>query len=164
METNKRVREAIIKYFRQRECFTFVRPADEEEQLQNLNSIPFTKLRPEFQEQFKLFKEKIIKECPPKMMSGKHIDGRIFGALLSQYVDSINKNSVNIMNAWDAVIERQVSEGLNDAETILRKKINTLRKMLPLEVRDLMVQMRVFIYADCEGGVRKRASKINAVC
>jgi hypothetical protein len=114
--------------------------------LQNLNSIPFAKLRPEFQEQFKQFKEKIIKECPPKMMSGKHIDGKIFGALLCQYVDSINKNSVNIMNAWDAVIERQVSDGLNEAETILRKKVNALRKMLPLDVRDLMAQIRVFSY------------------
>lgn len=75
------------------------------------------------------------------MMSGKHIDGKLFGALFTQYVEAINKNSVNIMNAWDAIVEKQISDGLIESEAVITKRVVSLRKLLPMENRDLMMQL-----------------------
>ena len=62
-----KIREAIIKLFRQRECMVFVRPMDDEAQLQRPNSLKLKNMRPEFVSQFKIFKSKIFTECPPKI-------------------------------------------------------------------------------------------------
>ena len=55
-ERNKRVREALLKYFQQRELLTMVRPVEDEMQLGKLNKMSFSEYRKEFQEKAKILK------------------------------------------------------------------------------------------------------------
>ena len=55
-ERNKRVREALLKYFQQRELLTLVRPVEDEMQLGKLNKMSFSEYRKEFQEKAKILK------------------------------------------------------------------------------------------------------------
>merc|ERR1719229_211441 len=42
------IRQSLLRFFNQRSCMTLVRPAIEEEDLQQLEKLPYTSLRPEF--------------------------------------------------------------------------------------------------------------------
>lgn len=44
------IRESITGLFPDRECFALVRPVSDEKQLQNLDSLPASQLRPEFRQ------------------------------------------------------------------------------------------------------------------
>ena len=47
-QRNKKVRDALVKYFQQRELLTLVRPVEDEEYLGKLDKLPWDQLRPEF--------------------------------------------------------------------------------------------------------------------
>lgn len=59
-ERNKRVREAFVRYFQQRELLTMVRPVEDEQDLRKLNQLKFHEYRPEFQEKAKILKHKVF--------------------------------------------------------------------------------------------------------
>ena len=56
---NNLIRENIIKYFKERECITLPRPADQEEDWHKLKEIPFNQLKPYFRSEFLNIKRKI---------------------------------------------------------------------------------------------------------
>jgi hypothetical protein len=47
-ESTRRVRRALLKYYKDRQCMVLVRPADEETDLQKLDKLPEHKLRRDF--------------------------------------------------------------------------------------------------------------------
>jgi len=51
VESKNRIRRLLQTFFKERDCFTMVRPLMDEENLQNLDKLDFDKLRPEFFEQ-----------------------------------------------------------------------------------------------------------------
>jgi len=46
----------ICSFFKDRDCFTLVRPTEEEKDLQKLNTLSDEEMRPEFQNQMKLLR------------------------------------------------------------------------------------------------------------
>ena len=42
------IRKSIRTYFTQRDCFTFIRPVDDEEQLANIEQLEYPDLKDEF--------------------------------------------------------------------------------------------------------------------
>ncbi len=50
VEKKNRIRRMILNFFKDRDCFTIVRPSEEEKDLQYLQKIPDESLRPEFVE------------------------------------------------------------------------------------------------------------------
>ena len=67
IEEKNRVRSLIKTYFTEKDCFVMVRPVEKEEDLQNLQNLPNDKLRKEFLEQSKIFRNKIMKKTKPKI-------------------------------------------------------------------------------------------------
>ncbi len=65
-ERNKRVREALIKHFQQRELLTLVRPVEEEDLLIKLNQMEWTDFRKEFRTKASILKHKVFYETPSK--------------------------------------------------------------------------------------------------
>ena len=64
-------------FFKDRDCFTLVRPVEAEDDLQNLLYLPDVCLRPEFLEQANQLRTKIMKKVRAKKIKGKPLDGEI---------------------------------------------------------------------------------------
>jgi len=158
-----KIREAIIKLFRQRECMVFVRPVEDESQLQQLNSLKLKNMRAEFVTQFKALKEKLFTECAPKTVKNKPINGRMLATLLDQYVKAINKGAVpNITTAWENVIDNEIRRGYEDAHKLYKEKINKIytSKELPME-QYILLEKLFEIRVECDE-VMKKANKYSA--
>jgi hypothetical protein len=152
-----KIREAITKLFRQRECMVFVRPVEDESQLQQLNQLKLKNMRPQFIAQFKILKEKLFTECAPKMVKNKPVNGRMIATLLEQYIKAINKGAVpNITTAWENVIDNEIRRGYEDASKLYKEKTDTIytSKELPME-QYLLLEKLFDIRAECDKVMRK---------
>ena len=108
---NNKIRESIIKYFKERECITLPRPVDKEKDLQNLKNIPFSELKSNFRSEFLILKKKVYETSKPKIFNGKKITGPILADLLKIFIDSINSGIVpNINTAWDNIILDEIQK------------------------------------------------------
>jgi len=65
-QRNRKVRDALLKYFPQRELITLIRPVEEEELLVKLDKLPFDQLRTEFRRKSLILHNKVFNETPPK--------------------------------------------------------------------------------------------------
>jgi len=99
-EQNRKIRSALLNFFKNRDCVTMVRPVIEENDLQRLNSLPNHRLRKEFLLQLKGLKEKVLYETAPKQLNGVNLNARMFCGMMKNFLDSINKGGVpNITSA-----------------------------------------------------------------
>lgn len=81
-ESTKKIRRSLLKYFKQRDCITLVRPANEERDIQNLNYFPPHGLRKEFVQGVDLLREKIQKNTGPKKYDGTPLYGGSIAAMI----------------------------------------------------------------------------------
>ena len=77
-EQKNKIRKLIRTYFKDRDCHTLVRPLMGEDQLQNLENVPFEKLRPEFMEQVLNLRKKVLSRVKPKFFKTKYLNGEMF--------------------------------------------------------------------------------------
>ena len=99
-EQKNRVRRLIKHYFKERECFSFVRPVENETDLQDLESSAHL-LRPEFKQQVLDLRKVAFGKIRTKKINGTEVNGPNFCALAESYVDAINKGGVpNIESSW----------------------------------------------------------------
>lgn len=97
-----------MNFFKDRDCFTIVRPTEEEKDLQLLQKIKNEKLRPEFVEQMDSLRTRIYKKVKPKMLNGKLISGEMLLELCLAYTEAINKGSVPcIESAWTYLCQNE---------------------------------------------------------
>lgn len=95
------IRENIMKYFKDRDCITLVRPLDSEDELKHLNKFPLSKLKSDFKTEFIKLKQKVYEECTPKVFNGKKLNGNTLVNLLNEFINAINKGAVpNINNVY----------------------------------------------------------------
>ena len=96
-----RIRKLIKCYFKERDCVTMVWPFTNESDLQDLQNLPFEKLRQEFRRQITELWDKTLYRMRFKVMNGQWITGPMLSKLASVYVNSINEGAVpNIESAW----------------------------------------------------------------
>ena len=91
IEEKNRVRSLIKTYFTEKDCFVMVRPVEKEEDLQNLQNLPNDKLRKEFLEQSKIFRNKVMKKTKPKTFNKMPLSGQMLVGLIQSILDSITK-------------------------------------------------------------------------
>eukprot|EP00826_Nyctotherus_ovalis_P049088 TRINITY_DN5868_c0_g1_i10.p3 TRINITY_DN5868_c0_g1~~TRINITY_DN5868_c0_g1_i10.p3 ORF type:complete len:180 (+),score=61.03 TRINITY_DN5868_c0_g1_i10:1105-1644(+) len=135
----------------------FVRPVEDESQLQHLDSLKLKDMRPEFIFQFKALKEKLFTECQPKMVKSKPVSGGMVATLLDQYVKAINKGAVpNISTAWESVIENEIRRGYENASKLYKEKSDRIyaSKDLPTE-QDLILEQLFAIRVECDKIIKK---------
>mmetsp|Transcript_11170 Transcript_11170/g.9543 ORF Transcript_11170/g.9543 Transcript_11170/m.9543 type:complete len:255 (-) Transcript_11170:823-1587(-) len=114
-ETNRKIRNCLIKYFKERECVTLATPA-QSAYLKKINSMPEEALDQEFQRNLIGLREKITAKVSAKQLRGVNLNSRMFFAMLSNYIDSLNNNKVpNLALAWDSLIENECQEALENA-------------------------------------------------
>jgi hypothetical protein len=113
---NNIIRDNIIKYFHDRDCYTLPRPVDDEDDLKRLNQIPFDKLNSEFKIDFMNLKQEVFKNCQSKKFKGKRLTGSSLYELLQLFVKSINEGGIpNIVNAWETVIMNDIKNHFDKA-------------------------------------------------
>jgi hypothetical protein len=102
-----------LNFFKERDCFTMVRPTEEEKDLQKLQDMGDNLLRPEFFDQMGKLRDKIFKRVKPKVLNGKFITGEMLLELCYAYTDSINKGSVPcIESAWTYLCQNECQRAI----------------------------------------------------
>lgn len=94
VEAKNRIRRLLSSFFKDRDCFSLVRPTEREDALQRLDSAPEEVFRPEFLAQADELKRKIFTKVKPKSLNGQYLTGEMLGQLAIAYTDAINKGGV----------------------------------------------------------------------
>ena len=108
VESKNRIRRLLKHFFKDRDCFTMIRPLENESDLQRLDSMDDTELRPEFTEQMRQIRKRIYKKVKPKMLNGKTLTGPMLIEITKSYLAAINSGGVpNIENAWNYLCKQE---------------------------------------------------------
>lgn len=142
--SKNQIRRLISESFRERECVTFVRPAEDEAVLRNLSQYRLEELRPEFTKQMKQFLTKVANGVRPKQILGRTLNGEMFATLLLSYTEALNSGEVpEINSAWTRVISTQCNEAKQNAldfydslifEELSKNKTGLERKKVPFPI------------------------------
>ena len=89
-DPKNKIRKLIKSYFKDRDCFTMVRPLTNENQLQNLEELPPEKLRPEFLEQIISLRKKIFSRVKIKTLNSKALNGEMYLNLIKSLINALN--------------------------------------------------------------------------
>ena len=124
-----RVRKLIRTYFPERDCFTLVRPVENERDLQNLEYLPDDDLRTEFLQQAQLFRDKIMNITTPKTFHKKLLSGAMLLELVENILDTINSGSIPIIeNSWKYVIQNEAIKSTENFFNQFSKEIRDFRE------------------------------------
>ena len=124
-----RVRKLIRTYFPERDCFTLVRPIENEKDLQNLEYLPDDELRSEFLEQAQLFRDKVMNITTPKTFHKKLLSGAMLIELVENILDTINSGSIPIIeNSWKYVIQNDAIKSTENYLNQFSKEIREFRE------------------------------------
>lgn len=144
MERN-RIRAMMKDFFRERDCVALVRPVHDEAQLQQVDQLAITELRPEFQTQLTDLKELVFgASLKPKTLQNKPLNGSMFAGLLHAYVDAINSGGVPVItSAWEGVTASECRKALSGAFEHFKKLVADVE--LPVDDDEL-----VAVFKDAE--------------
>jgi len=129
IEEKNKIRKLINSYFKERDCFSMVRPIENEKDLQNLQSLDNSLIRREFLEQAETLRNKVFKKVKPKMFNNKLLTGSMLIELLDNIIDSINKGAVPVIeNSWKYMLHNESLKNMNNCMDKFRKKINEFKE------------------------------------
>ena len=112
-------REIIKKHFKERECFTFVIPSNDNKVLSNLEYEQKNNIRKEFLAQVSNLIKKLRTEKRVKVVQGITLDGITLLGLIQNFIESLNHNEVpTIMTSLESVLLSKVSK---NSELFLEK-------------------------------------------
>ena len=128
-EINKKneIRKIIKLFFKERDCYTLIRPIHDEKKLKIIDQIPQDQLRPEFLSQMNILVEKIFENIRPKNINGGYMNGPMFLNLAKMYIDSLNSDELpNINTSWKIVIDSQMKIAFNSGLDYYMNEMNNL--------------------------------------
>jgi len=112
-----RVRESIKQFFADLDCYTLVRPVNNEAQLAHIEDLNYeTDLRPEFRTTMDQLMSKLKNPSRPKMINDKALTASMFLGMAMEYVDMINQQEIPcVVNCFERVVQvesRRFTEAL----------------------------------------------------
>ncbi len=117
VQSKNTIRESIKALFPDRDCFTLVRPVNEEDALAKLDSLPPSQLRPEFKQGLANLTKLTFQKAMPKRLGNQVLTGPSLAALAEAYVGAINAGAVpTIATAWQGVAEAESRRAADAAE------------------------------------------------
>jgi hypothetical protein len=115
-EEKNRIRRLLKSFFKERQCFTMIRPVTDEDSLQNLEQMSEDMFRAEFLEQVTQLRRKVTHCIKPKVLNGKQLTPEMFVTLSISYVEAINHGAVpNIENAWTYICQNESKKSMEKA-------------------------------------------------
>ena len=83
-------------------------------------------LRPEFVEQVKGLRRKVINRIKPKTINGRKLNGEMLYNLAASYSEAINKGAVpSIESSWSYICKNECLKAVQDAYDIFEKAMFT---------------------------------------
>lgn len=102
------IREAITKYFKERDCFIMIRPVSDESKLAHIEDLKWEELKSDFRKVVSNFTTTIKKKLKPKVINGKVLNANMFLQLALEYTEAINnKETPTVMTALDRVVQAE---------------------------------------------------------
>ena len=144
-----KIREGITKYFKDRDCFTLIRPLDDETELAHIEEQEFTSLKQDFQVQMNKIIQKIYAKSKPKIINGKSLNISMFFALALEYVDAINNETTpTISTALDRVVYEESHKIMDKIDEDVRAEVDSRarRDKFPIEneeLEEIMVKIKL---------------------
>jgi len=118
------IRKLIKTYFKDRDCFTMVRPLMKEKDLQSLENMGPEKLRPEFLEQILQLRKKILGRVRVKTFKGKPLTGDMYLNIIKSIINAMNSGKVpNIDTTWNNMCKVESYKAFEEAEREYEKLI-----------------------------------------
>ena len=134
IEQKNNVRDLIKTYFPERDCFTMVRPVENEKDLQKMNQLPENSFRKEFLDQIKMFRNKVQMKCRPKIFMNNTLTGEMLVQLVQSVLDSINDGCIPVIeNSWKYIVRNECIKSSND---YLQRFQNEIKKYRNLNKND----------------------------
>ena len=122
-----------------------VRPVEKEEDLQNLQNLPDDKLRKEFLEQSKIFRNKVMKKTKPKTFNKMPLSGAMMIQLIQSILDSINIGSIPVIeNSWKYVLQ---TEFIKSSKILVDKFLEDIRKYRENNKNDMKLMKNIKNYS-----------------
>ena len=126
-EEKNRIRRLLKEFFKDRDCFTLVRPVNNEKDLHNLEHLELKDLRQEFVDQYMSLRHKVLNYVKPKALNGRLLNGVMLVELIESYVNAVNKGAVpNIENAWNYICKNECGKAFEEAQEIYTKTLSGL--------------------------------------
>lgn len=122
-----KIREAIAKYFVDRDCLTLLRPIQDETRLAHIEDEEFEDLRPEFKEGVNDFVERVFAKSKQKIVAGKALNGTMLLGLAMEYVGQMNDNETpTVMTSLDRVVSQESRRIMDDMNTDYVQKLDLI--------------------------------------
>lgn len=100
VEEKNRIRKLLANFFSEIDCCTLIRPISKEEDLQRLDEMEISQLRPDFVSQALELRSKVLENINVKRLNGINLTGEMIANYLQNYVEAINTGVVpNIEDA-----------------------------------------------------------------
>ncbi|ESR62657.1 hypothetical protein CICLE_v10014139mg [Citrus x clementina] len=110
------IRDSIRALFPDRECFTLVRPLNNENELQRLDQISLDRLRPEFRAGLDALTKFVFERTRPKQVGATVLTGPVLIGITESYLDAINNGAVpTISSSWQSVEEAECRRAYDSA-------------------------------------------------
>lgn len=121
------VRRTLISAFRERDCFTLVRPVTDEKMLQDLSKLSLSDCRPEFATQAFALRDKILSEARPKAMNNAVLDGPGLAAIAERFTGAISGGGIpSIVDTFSYVQKQQNRRALDAAVAVHAEAVEEL--------------------------------------
>ncbi|KAG9447788.1 hypothetical protein H6P81_013916 [Aristolochia fimbriata] len=121
MGAKNEIRESIRALFPDRECFTLVRPLNNEKDLQQLDQITLDKLRPEFRSGLDALTKFVFERTKPKQVGSTVMTGPILAGITQSFLDAINNGAVpTISSSWQNVEEAECRRAFETASDVYK--------------------------------------------
>lgn len=125
LDQKNKIRQLLKDFFKERNCITLVRPLTKEENLQNLERMDLSQLRPEFSEQVNNLRKMVLKNIRPKTLNGQVLNGAMFCSMIKSYMEAINQGAVPVIeNAWGFMCKNECLKAMKKSIELYEKLIN----------------------------------------
>ncbi|KAK9092728.1 hypothetical protein Syun_027639 [Stephania yunnanensis] len=161
------IRESIRALFPDRECFTLVRPLNNENDLQRLDQISVDKLRPEFRSGLDALIKFVFERTRPKQVGSTVMTGPLLAGITQSFLDAINKGAVpTISSSWQSVEEAECRRAYDSAAEVYMSSFDRSKppeEAALREAHDVAVQKSIAAFdasAVGSGSVRQKYEKL----
>ncbi|XP_021726537.1 guanylate-binding protein 3-like [Chenopodium quinoa] len=161
------IRESIRALFPDRECFTLVRPLNNESQLQRMDQLSLNKLRPEFKSGLDALTRFVFERTRPKQMGATTMNGPMLAGITQSFLDALNHGAVpTITSSWQSVEESECRRAYDSAT---EEYMSSFDRSKPAEeaalreAHEVAVQKALGIFNACAvgaGPVRQKFEKL----
>lgn len=161
------IRESIRALFPDRECYTLVRPLNNESQLQRLDQIPLEKMRPEFKSGLDALTRFVFERTRPKQLGASVMNGPMLAGITQSFLDALNHGAVpTITSSWQSVEESECRRAYDSATEAYMSSFDRSKppdEAALREAHEVAVQKALGIFNGCAvgaGPVRQKYEKL----